>query len=167
MEVLLRYGSDVRGRSAPRPCLGEAGSHVGKAVRSEGGRGLLPLLKAGLAAFDLFLVDLADWVNPRRRVGFAAWVAAPAAMRASMVNHSRFSGCEPCSGKRKGPITGSPGRASVDGKVYLTVDVSHLLKITSALLKARSQSGRYHGCRKPSTHVSLRHKHRATATGSD
>jgi hypothetical protein len=126
-----------------------------------------PSSKAGLAAFDLFLADLADWVDPRRRAGFVAWVAAPAAMRASMVNHSRFSGCEPCSGSGSGPTTGPPGRASVDGKVYLTVDVSHLLKITSALLKARSQSGRYHRCRKPSTHVSLRHKHRATATGSD
>jgi hypothetical protein len=126
-----------------------------------------PSSKAGLAAFDLFLADLADWVDPRRRVGFVAWVAAPAAMRASMVNHSRFSGCEPCSGRGFGPTTGPSGRASVDGKVYLTVDVSYLLKITSALLKARSQSGRYHGCRKPSTHVSLRHKHRATATGSD
>jgi hypothetical protein len=52
-----------------------------------------PSSKAGLAAFDLFLADLADWVNPRRRVRFAAWVAAPAAMRASMVNHSRFPPC--------------------------------------------------------------------------
>lgn len=125
-----------------------------------------PSSKAGLA-LDLFLADLADWVDVRRWVGFVAWVAAPAAVRASMVNHSRFSVCEPCSDKTWGPTIGPRGRASVDGKVYLTVDVSHLLKITSALLKARSRSGRYHRCRKPSTHVSLRHTHRATATGSD
>jgi hypothetical protein len=51
----------------------EARSHVGRVFDRKAEGELVASLTAELVAFDLFLVDLADWVDARRWVGGIAW----------------------------------------------------------------------------------------------
>lgn len=146
------------GRRCAERCLENARRHVAEGSESEGRRGVKPRRGA-----DARCVPSVPGRYCRLKAPRGLWSTLPSghslrsSAHASLINHSRFSGGEPCNGPGRQPTTGPPERASADGKVYPTVDVSHLLKITSALLKACLGSGRYHRCRKPSTHVSLRH----------
>ena len=108
---------------------------------------------------DLFLAEFADWAG----VAADGFALPPVHARrqpppSGMVKNTRFSGASTMSGPSpRRHYIGTYGGASAGGKVYPGVDLSHLLKITSALLKGRLWRDRYHGCRKLSTHVSLRH----------
>ena len=104
-----------------------------------------------------FLGESADWAACGRCVLCAARAGHAAASLPRMVNHNRFSAAEPRAPRLDGHKAIALSTPYAGVKVCPTVVVSCLLKITSASLKGRLGAGRYHGCRKLSTHVSLRH----------